>query len=294
MIAAAALTLAFALNLAQVPLSMPASGRDAAELAAAQKLYAAAAYEEALDRLGRIGLSDTLADQADMYRALCLLALGRTTESEQVIERTLRRNPRFEVDDREVSPRLVTLYEAVRARLLPTTARDLYAAARVSFDDRQYGTAARQLRDVLNLVAAAPSESSLGDLKLLAEEFLRLAESMSAAAGSDAATTSSSVVGTGPIFSVLDREVVAPVEIARPLPVMFAPRGSQPGLYQGLVEIVVSVTGRVESAMTRKSITPAFDAEIRAAALLWRFQPASRNGIPVRYRRSYEIIGHSR
>src|SRR5687767_3005313 len=87
------------------------------ELAAARQLYAAASYEEALDRLGRLTAPGALADQVDTYRALCLLALGRTRESESVVQRILERNPKFVVDEREVSPRLVTVFRSVRARL---------------------------------------------------------------------------------------------------------------------------------------------------------------------------------
>src|SRR5689334_18751572 len=68
-------------------LQSPAQADPAAELAAARQLYANAAYEEALDKLSRAGSSAALADQVDTYRALCLLALGKSRESEQVLER---------------------------------------------------------------------------------------------------------------------------------------------------------------------------------------------------------------
>ena len=119
--------LALVLAFAQVPVQAP--DRDAnAELAAARQLYANASYEEALERLGRVNPPPTLADQVDTYRALCLLALGRSRESEQVIERVLTRNPKYTLDERDVSPRLVIVFRAVRARLLPVTARNLYTA----------------------------------------------------------------------------------------------------------------------------------------------------------------------
>jgi TonB family protein len=270
------------------------------ELAAARQLYAAASYEEALDRLGRLTAPGPLADQVDTYRALCLLALGRTRESEALVQRILERNPKFVVDEREVSPRLVMVFRSVRARLLPATVRNLYAAARASFDKRDYDNAVVQLREVLALLdAESGAESGVGDLRVLAEGFLKQAEFLqSGGAPPSSKPSNRTVTDVGPrgepIFSVLDRDVIAPVEISRPVPIMETPRGGQAGLYQGLVEIVIGETGRVEQVAIRKSIHPAFDAEIIAAIGFWRFQPATKDRKPVKYRRSYEIIGHSK
>jgi len=303
MMVATLFTLALAMAAPQGQSQSPVPDRQTeagAELAAARALYAAANYEDALDRLGRIGTDDTLVDQVDTYRALCLLALGRSRESERVVEQILQRNPRFTLDEREVSPRLVIVYRAVRARLLPAAARNLYAAARSSFDNRQYDTAVTQLREVLALLEGDTSpDSGAADLRYLAEGFLRLAESMQTGAVPQSElqqrTVSFSKVATsGPVYSVLDREVTAPIEISRPVPIMVTPRGMQPHLYQGLVEVIISETGRVESAVMRRSINADFDLDILAATEQWRFQSAMRNGQPVKYRRSYEIIGHSR
>jgi len=276
---------------AQLPAPMGDRASAAAELAAARQLYASASYEEALDRLGRVTGADALADQVDTYRALCLLALGRSRESERVIENILQRNPKFTLDEQDTSPRLVMVFKGVQARMLPVAARGLYAAARESYDKKQYDTAVRQLRDVLELLDTdkAPGAGST-DLRVLADEFLRLAESKAGPASRPVASGDEQPE----IYSLLDRDIIAPVEISRHVPVMEAPRGEKPGLYQGVVEIVVGVTGRVEQAIIRRSINPAFDADIISATGQWRFQPATKNGKAVRFRRSYEIIGHSK
>ena len=268
----------------------------AAELAAARSLYATAAYEDALDRLNRINGPDTLRDQVDTYKALCLLALGRTRDSEKMIEQILARNPQYVPDESQVSPRLMVVFKSVRARLVPGTARSMYAEARANFDDRKYEMAAAQLRELITLLNA-DDDPMMADLRLLAEDFLRLAET-GGAPPIDTRTQLLSIsrvaVTRGPIYSILDRNVVAPVEISRPLPQMEAPKGTPPGLYQGLVDVVIDEAGRVESATIRRSISATFDAEMLASTEKWRFQPATRNGQPVKYRRSYEVIGHSR
>src|SRR5688572_10948610 len=82
-----------------------------AEFAAARSLYAVAAYEDALEKLSRI-TSESVRDQVDTYKALCLLALGRMRESEKVIEQLLSRNPQYFPDEKDVSPRLVAAYKS--------------------------------------------------------------------------------------------------------------------------------------------------------------------------------------
>ena len=268
----------------------------AADLAAARNLYATAAYEDALDRLNRMNSPEAMREQVETYKALCLVALNRTRDAERVLEQLLARNPQYVPDEAQVSPRLMGVFKSVRSRLLPSTARSMYANARADFDDKKYEAAAAQLRDLISLLNA-DDDSMLADLRLLAEDFLRLAET-GGAPPTDTRTPLLSIsrvaVTKGPVYSILDRGVIAPVEVSRPLPIWEAPKGTLPGLYQGLVEVIIDEAGRVESATIRRSISAPFDAEILAATEKWRFQPATRNGQPVKYRRPYEVIGHSR
>jgi hypothetical protein len=287
--------IALVLAIAQAPVQTPAGDANA-ELAAARQLYANAAYDEALERLARVNPPPGLADQVDTYRALCLLALGRSRESEQIIERVLTRNPKYTLDEADVSPRLVIVFRAVRSRLLPVTARNLYSLGRASYEAKKFDVAARQFREVVDLLASEPNpEPGVADLRMLAEGFLKQIDA--ATAESSNATReigAGDVSTTGVIYSILDRDVIAPVEISRPVPIMDSPPGGKPGTYQGLVEIVIGETGRVMQVAIRKSIHPSFDADIIAATGHWRFQPATKNGKQVKYRRAYEIIGHSR
>ena len=89
----------------------------AAELAAVRTLYGAASFDEALARLSKAKLPAALLDQADTYRALCLLALGRSLEAERTIELLVRRNPAYLPDEADVSPKLVQVFRSVRARV---------------------------------------------------------------------------------------------------------------------------------------------------------------------------------
>lgn len=273
-----------------------------AELAAARALYASAAYEKALERLARAGQGAGLIDEVDTYRALCLLALDRTSESERVLEGILMRNPRYVLDEDTVSPRLVDVFRGVRARVLPDAARNLYSAARASFDDKKYDVAVVQLRELQALISPANVPGSavgLTDLRVLCDGFLKLAESLRGSVAPAPASVPPAAGATLPsspdtVYSILNRDVVAPVEITRPIPSLKTPPGMPQGLYQGLVEVVINAEGRVESAVIRKSIAANYDADLVEATALWRFQPATRNGTAVKYRRAYEVILYSR
>jgi len=278
--------------------AQPRPADPAAELAAVRQLYSAASFEEALARLSRAKLTEPLQDQGDTYKALCLLALGRSAEAERVIEQLLRRNPAYLPDEADVSPKLVQVFRAVRTRVLPETARGLYNAARASYDKGNFEQASKQMGELLTVIGNT-NDGSLADLKLLGEGFQKLANAAKptpppGTGGTPPAPPTATAATKGPVYSILDRDVVAPVEISRVVPTMTTPKGTSPRLYQGLMEVIIDENGRVESATVRRAIDPTFDKELLAAAAKWRFQPASRAAKPVKYRRAYEIIGHSR
>jgi len=69
-----------------------------ASLAAARDLYVSASYDDALAMLGTLSTgSKTMEERQtiDLYRTLCLFALGKTTDADRVIEGMLLRDPRL-------------------------------------------------------------------------------------------------------------------------------------------------------------------------------------------------------
>ncbi|MGE5834826.1 MAG: energy transducer TonB [Acidobacteriota bacterium] len=290
-------------------------------LASAKVLYAAASYEEALTQLSDADPADDV-EQIEIYRALCQIALGRDGDAAKSLERLLDRNPFHSLSEAEVSPRLVTMFREVKTRRLPAAARDLYMQARTKYDEKSFGAAADMLRELLAGLAKEDLENQAGlaDLKLLAEGFLRLTEieivrygAMSpppsptpapvvntTAASSPAvdkivATFGGVPLGATPapvIYSSEDRYVVAPVEVSRKMPNWNPPPTVQPGVYQGLLEVVIDERGTVQDARILISVAPTYDPLVLAATRNWRFRPATLNGEPVKYRRRYEIILH--
>ena len=100
----------------------PAVLRAQDSVQAAQTLYAAAAYDEALavlDRLQSNGIPPVEARQVQENRALCLLALGRIDDANTAIAAVVTADPLYRPDEATASPRVRAAYRDVRSRLLP-------------------------------------------------------------------------------------------------------------------------------------------------------------------------------
>jgi hypothetical protein len=276
--------------------AFPAYGGD---LATAKSLYAEASYEEALEQLASVDESED-PNQIEQVRALCLLALGRADDAQRSLEAIVARSPLYKMDESQVSPRLVGLFQDVRRRTLPNTARDRYAKAKSAYDSKEYKEASAQFKEVLAIVAdpAVIGEAeTLADMKQLAEGFLTLSTAALAAAApppppAAAPAAPAAARPTAPtIYSAADADVVAPVDIERQLPPWRPPSAQLVKVrLQGLLEIVIDEQGHVESADLSRPLWATYDSVLLKAAATWRFKPATRNGVPVKYRKVLEIV----
>jgi tetratricopeptide (TPR) repeat protein len=282
-------------------------GSAGSALAAAKALYATASYEEALSRLSRADSSEN-ADEVEQYRALCYLALGRTDEAERSLEQIVTRAPLYAMSESDVSPRLVAMFHDVRKRLLPTAVKDLYTSAKASFDAKNYSAASTQLKQVLLVLsdtALVGQASSLADLKMLAEGFLRLSEAEAAAEAKAAATPAPAAppasLPAAPatdlstplfrIYSPADKDIVPPQELERRMPVWVPPNPvAQRTLFRGVIEVIIDEKGAVESAVLREPVSRYYDAQLLESTKTWKFRPANRGGLPVKYRMAFEVV----
>src|ERR671919_2146565 len=81
-------------------------------LSAARDLYASAEYDEALRVLERLSTAAASSDERqsiDLYRTLCLLAVGRKDDADRAIEAIIARDPLFRPGD-ELSPRTRSVF----------------------------------------------------------------------------------------------------------------------------------------------------------------------------------------
>src|SRR5687767_13963030 len=147
-------------------------------LASARELYASAEYDEALkllDRLSNEVATPDACQSIEVYRMLCLLAVGRRDDADRAIEAIVARDPLYRPGD-ELSPRTRSAFSDVKKRVLPAIVQQKYAEAKTTFERREFEAAAagfKRVIDALNdpdigLVAQQPP---LSDLRTLAAGF---------------------------------------------------------------------------------------------------------------------------
>ena len=260
-------------------LAAAGSARAADEpLADAKALYAAASFEDALAALGRLDALGGAAPAALEYKALCLLALGRTAEAQTVTASLISATPTYMPADKDLSPRYVTLFTETRRQLLPTIAKRLFAAARDHFHAKNQAQALGEFEVVLTL-AADPVWKDLpeaGDLRTLAAGFVDLAGSARpAAAPTDAPKATTLAAVKAPV-------VTPPVPIRQALPRWVPPDfASGRREYNGAVKIVIGADGRVSNATIQAATHPLYDTQVLQVARTWLYTPATRDGQPV-------------
>jgi len=264
---------------------------DAATFASAKTLYAAAAYEEALSELANAD-EGTDVDQIEQYRALCLIALGRTDEASRSLERIVTRNPTYRLSEADAPPRLVSLFKDARQRVLPAAAKERYGKAKASFDARDFGAAAKGFRELLAIIGDSADTPGVADLQQLASGFLTLSEASLPPVAAPPATEANvpSPTAAATVYSPESSDVVPPVEVERTMPQFALSRSI--GAYQikGALAVVIDEAGRVESARMVKATLVAYDRQLLAAAQRWVFRPATKAGTPVKFRKVYSIV----
>jgi TonB family protein len=279
-------------------------------LGAAKEQYASAAYEEALSTLTRVDGSATpeLKRQVEQYRVFCLFALGRNAEAEAAAESLIRTHPAFQPDPTDASPRILDMFAAVRQRLLPELIRNEYRAARSARDAKNLTEAeanlveARQLLDEAERLGVA--NDTHGDLGLLVDGFLELIRADTASSPSGAAAPVEpprSPAAHSPIaartYTTSDRDVSPPVAIRQTIPepppqLLAIMRALQQKT--GRIDVLVDEAGTVVNAVVRESVNSSYDSVLLRAAREWRYQPAMKDGVPVRYLKPVAVTVTSR
>jgi Gram-negative bacterial TonB protein C-terminal len=267
---------------------MAAARVEAASLSEARDLYAAAAYGDALrmlDGLLQGGQAREDRQAIDLYRVLCLVALGRQADADLAIEQMIQRDPFYRVTTDDVPPRLRASFADTRKRLLPVVVQQDYTAAKSAFDRKDFARAGETFGHVLKLLAEpeiAPQASRppLSDLKTLAEGF----RDLSVKSGAPPASRELPVAGR--IYTAEDRRVVPPAIVKQRVP-PFRGKFTSPG--EGVLEIIIGSTGEVESARMVVPLQAQYDAQVVNAAKGWQYKPATFNGVPVMFRKQVKI-----
>lgn len=270
---------------------------------AAESLYAAASYDEALAVLDRLRMAKPAPSEVraiNQQRALCLLALGRTEEAELAIAAVVQADPAYRPDATSTSPRVRSAFKDVRSRLLPEIVQREYADARRHYDAKAWPESAAAFQLVVALSADpdldAAQVAALADLKLLADGFAKLAEAAAAPPPPPAPEPAEPapvvppppVVDYDAVFDGTEAGVIPPVTLRQDLPPwtltsLPIPRST------GELEVIVSADGVVERATLVRRISQMYDRQVLDATKHWRYRPASLDGRPVRFRKTIKI-----
>jgi TonB family protein len=277
--------------------AVPASAQET-PLAAARELYASARYDEALAVLNGLRPSESTSGtdlkSIEQYRSLCLLALGRGTEAEAAIAAVIGADPMYQPNETEASPRVRSAFSEVRQRQLPEIARERYVQAKASYDRKDYAEAEQRFRELLQLIEDPDMRGRLSDLRVLAAGFLDLSSAAAAPPPEPKREEPPPAPSAPPpppvnqIFNADDPAVVGAVAIKQDVPRVPSQIVGQTR-ERGVIEITIDELGRVTQAVLRLSVHPVYDTQLLAAAREWRYQPATVNGKPVKYRKAIQI-----
>jgi TonB family protein len=263
----------------------------------AKTLYASADYDEALAVLDR--LEDTTPGTDPMsiaeYRVFCLLALNRSDEARQGIDRILHDRPLYMPSENETSPRIRTVFRTVRREALPKIVLERYAAAKAAFE-RKDPVAAQQFDEIVTLLNDADLHDvpALQDLREVASAFRDLARVVAAPAESQKSVAQAAAPAPNDvpdiIYTASDTDVTPPVAQSEKTP-QWHPASSREASqeYRGMLRLLIDQSGAVVSATMATGVRPEYDQALIRAAREWKFRPAQKQGKAVRYLKLIEI-----
>jgi hypothetical protein len=265
-------------------------------LLAARELYASAEYENALQLLDGLAIGSASRDEQQaiqLYRALCLLAVGRRADAEESIELMIAKDPLYRPTE-DVPPRMRTAFSDVRKRVLPAIVQQHYSEAKTAFDRQDFAIAAAAFKRVVEElndpdITQAVAQPPLSDLRTLATGF----RDLSVKAIPPPAPPPPPVQPSPPetiasrIYTGEEPGVVAPVPIRQEMPRY--PGVVRMGGLKGMMEIVINEQGNFESGRMRVPIDPRYDSLLLTAASQWQYSPAMADGRPVKFLKRIQI-----
>ena len=171
-----------------------------------------------------------------------------------------------------------------------------YATAKAAFE-RKDSRAAQQFDDVLALLDDPDVDpaSVLSDLRAVASAFRDLAKAV-AASGTSVADARSAQQPALPqeqvrdiIYTAEDTDVTPPVAQSQKIPTWRPSSQEAVQEFRGALRLLIDQSGAVVSATMPISTRPIYDQLLLRAARGWKFLPAQKQGMPVRYLKLIEI-----
>jgi TonB family protein len=289
-------------------------------LARAKDLYLAAAYDEALAVLDSLDSEVKNGEAAEIaqYRVFCLLALGRRDDAQKAIEGIVNADPFYRPTDSQTSPRIQNVFQDIRRSVLPSVVQRSYAEAKEAFEKKDPSAAAKFDRVIALLDDPdVKSNGAMADLRTVASGFRDLSKAVGSApppappapertepapsavptalapapaAKTGAAKAAETKAAEPAIARDGDPGVIGPATISQPLPAWNPLRMDEKQReYAGTIEITIDEKGSVVGAVIRESVHPLYDNQLVRMARLWKYKPATRDGVPTKYVKMVEV-----
>jgi hypothetical protein len=277
------------------------AGNDGLE--AARRLYAAAAYEDALRALESSPppVTDAGAVVAvEQQRLLCLVALGRPADAEQAITAIVQADPLYVPDAASAPPRVRTVFLDVRAKLVPSVAKSDYERARQAYEARDFASASAGFARVLAIVESAGGAAAdpvLRDIAVLATGFKALSDKAAAAPPAPVAPPPPATAAVAPpepappVVPLASRTydatypgIILPAIVQQDVPQWPSQLGPMPNR-TAVLEVVITAEGLVESAKLTQHVHPSYDRLLLAASSKWSYVPAQVKGERVKFKK---------
>jgi hypothetical protein len=277
------------------------AGNDGLE--AARRLYAAAAYEDALRALESSPppVTDAGAVVAvEQQRLLCLVALGRPADAEQAITAIVQADPLYVPDAASAPPRVRTVFLDVRAKLVPSVAKSDYERARQAYEAGDFAAASAGFARVLAIVESsggAAADPVLRDIAVLATGFKTLSDKAAATPPAPVASPPPATAAVAPpepappVVPVASRTydatypgIILPAIVQQDVPQWPSQFGPVPNR-TAVLEVVITAEGLVESAKLTQHVHPSYDRLLLAASSKWSYVPAQVQGERVKFKK---------
>ena len=100
------------------------------------------------------------------------------------------------------------------------------------------------------------------------------------------AVVAAAVAAPPRFYSTEDTQVAGPRPVRQSLPAF---RGQITSQRAGVVEVIINEVGAVEQALMRIPVNPMYDRQVIEAAKLWRYEPATLNGKPVKFLKRIQV-----
>ena len=257
----------------------------------ARELYESAGYEEALSSLDAVHASTQQSEMVRQagreLRALCLIALNRTSEADVAIDAILQTNPFYTPSGDEAPPRLIAAVSRARQQLLPALVDQAISVGSKALEAKRYDEADTAFKRAVQLATDSRLDSTLRASLLKPLQRARdLLERASLARLGDMPLR---VTGP-PVYTAADRDVTPPVALRQQLPDLPDSPSPPAGLLEGRVELLIGPTGRVQSVKLTDRIHPSYDPLLLKAAQEWTYRPARKDGVPVTYQHVMAVL----